>query len=265
MHTMRTTQRLIQISDTHLGRDPGPIRAGYPDSDTQLERILDALPREPAADVLLLSGDLAEDPEPVTYARLTKLLQARHEPMLALAGNHDDSNTLRAALEPGTCQVHGEMMLGPWKLIGLDSSTPGEAAGRLDAAEYERLERSLAADPERPTVVALHHPPVAIGSAWMDRMGLLEPETLFAVLDRHPQVRACLFGHIHQEFRARRGAIEFFGCPSTCIQFTPGSEAFAVEATRDAGYRVLDLYPDGRFETHVVRVPGTRIATGPSA
>ncbi|WP_019572124.1 MULTISPECIES: phosphodiesterase [unclassified Thioalkalivibrio] len=262
MHTMTTMQRLIQISDTHLGRDPGPIRAGYPDSDTQLARILDALPREPAADVLLLSGDLAEDPEPATYARLTKRLRARHESMLALAGNHDDSQTLRAALEPGTCQVHGERMLGPWKLVGLDSSTPGEAAGRLDAAECERLERSLSADPDRPTIVALHHPPVAIGSAWMDRLGLLDPDALFTVLDRHPQVRACLFGHIHQDFRVRRGTVEFLGCPSTCVQFSPGSEEFAVDAALDAGYRVLDLYPDGRFKTQVVRVPGTHTAAG---
>ncbi|WP_018174904.1 MULTISPECIES: phosphodiesterase [unclassified Thioalkalivibrio] len=265
MHTMSTTQRLIQISDTHLGRVPGPIRAGYPDSDTQLERILGALPREPAADALLLSGDLAEDPEPATYARLARLLGSRREPMLALAGNHDDCQTLRTALEPETCQVHGERMLGPWKLIGLDSSTPGEAAGRLDASECERLEKSLSADPDRPTVVALHHPPVAIGSAWMDRLGLLDPDALFAVLDRHPQVRACLFGHIHQDFRARRGAIEFLGSPSTCVQFTPGSEEFAVDAALDAGYRILDLHPDGRFDTQVVRVPGTRIAMEPSA
>ncbi|WP_018864602.1 metallophosphoesterase [Thioalkalivibrio sp. ARh3] len=265
MHTMRTTQRLIQISDTHLGREPGPIRPGYPDSDTQLERILGALPREPAADALLLSGDLAEDPDPATYARLARLLRSRREPMLALAGNHDDSRTLRAALERETCQVHGEMILGPWKLIGLDSSTPGEAAGRLDTAQCERLEQSLSAHPDHPTIVALHHPPVAIGSAWMDRLGLLDPDALFAVLDRHSQVRACLFGHIHQDFRDRRGSIELLGSPSTCVQFTPGSEKFAVDAALDAGYRILDLYPDGRFETQVVRVPGTHTAAEPSA
>lgn len=257
-------QRLIQISDTHLGCEPGPIRAGYPDSDTQLMRVLDALPREPAVDALLLSGDLAEDPEPATYARLARQLRSRREPMLALAGNHDDSQTLRAGLAPETCQIHGEMMLGPWKLIGLDSSTPGEAAGRLDTAECKRLEQSLSAHPDCPTIVALHHPPVAIDSAWLDRLGLLDPDALFAVLDRHPQVRACLFGHIHQDFRARRGTIDLLGCPSTCVQFTPGSEDFAVDATLDAGYRILDLHADGRFETQVVRVPGTHIPMEPS-
>lgn len=260
-----TTQRLIQISDTHLGRTPGPIRAGYPDSDTQLERILDALPRNPAGDALLLSGDLAEAPEPATYARLAQLLRERREPMLALAGNHDDAQVLRAALESETCQVHGEVMLGPWKLIGLDSSTPGEAAGCLGTPECERLERSLSAHPNHPTIVALHHPPVAIGSAWMDRLGLLDPDALFAVLDRHPQVRACLFGHIHQDFRARRGTVDLLGCPSTCVQFVPGSEDFAVDAPEDAGYRILDLHPDGRFETQVVRVRGTHSAMEPSA
>ena len=43
--------------------------------------------------------------------------------------------------------------------------------------------------------------------------------------------------------------------PSTCVQFKPGSEDFAVDDAAP-GYRWFDLHADGRIETAVSRVEG---------
>ncbi|WP_019625050.1 metallophosphoesterase [Thioalkalivibrio sp. ALJT] len=251
-------QRIIQISDTHLGTEPGPIRPGYPDSDDQLARVLAALRREQARpDLLWLTGDLAETPDPKAYDRLLHLLQTYvgDWPVGGLAGNHDDRALLRAALAGAGHPVDGHRVLGEWLLIGVNSAQPGQAAGHIDPAELERLDQLLSTHPAHWAVIAIHHPVVPIGSAWMDRIGLQNGADLLGLLDRHPRVRACLFGHIHQDFQARRGAIELLGCPSTCVQFTPGSQDFAVERIH-AGYRVIELHPDGTITTRVQRVPG---------
>jgi Icc protein len=101
--------------------------------------------------------------------------------------------------------------------------------------------------------VCLHHNPVPIGCEWMNPIGLRNPDALFAVLERFPQVRAVLWGHVHQEYDQMRGDVRLLASPSTCIQFAPGSVDFKVDTTAP-GYRWLRLYDDGRLETGVSRV-----------
>ena len=93
--------------------------------------------------------------------------------------------------------------------------------------------------------------PVVVGGAWRDVVSLANPDALFAVLDRHPQVRGLLWGHIHQPFDGARGAVRLMATPSTCFQFkrTPGGELGI--ADDPPGYRRLTLAPDGGIDTEV--------------
>jgi Icc protein len=68
-----------------------------------------------------------------------------------------------------------------------------------------------------------------------------------------PECRALVFGHIHQEYALGRGHYQILGAPSTCVQFLPGSEEFAID-TSPPGYRELLLHPDGRLETSIRRL-----------
>ena len=145
--------------------------------------------------------------------------------------------------------------LGHWRIILLDSSIPGAVPGYLADDQLQLLERALSEAPERHHLVCFHHHPVSIGCRWMEPIGLRNPDALFAVLERHPQVRAVLWGHIHQEFDQQRGGIRLLASPSTCVQFAPGSEEFQVDTTAP-GYRWLRLHADGRLETGVSRVTG---------
>jgi Icc protein len=248
---------LIQISDTHLGRVPGPIRPGYPDSDTQLQAVLaDVQERYPNPALVLVTGDLAEDPETVTYARLAHYLSALPASVSALAGNHDDHGLARQTFTAAGHAFDAEQQLGNWLIVNLNSAWPGHTPGRLPAEELARLQSALRRHPDCWTLVAVHHPVVPVGSRWLDALGLTNGDELLAVLERHPKVRACIFGHIHQVFDAMHGTVRLLGCPSTCVQFLPGSEDFALDP-EDAGYRVIRLHADGEFETRIERVPGT--------
>jgi Icc protein len=87
----------------------------------------------------------------------------------------------------------------------------------------------------------------------MEPIGLRNPDALFAVLERFPQTRALLWGHVHQEFDQQRGGLRLMASPSTCIQFAPNSEDFGLDSL-PPGYRWLRLLEDGQIETGVSRI-----------
>jgi 3',5'-cyclic-AMP phosphodiesterase len=86
-------------------------------------------------------------------------------------------------------------------------------------------------------------------------MGVEDGEELIALCDRHPEVKALVCGHIHQEFEQRIGGCSVLGTPSTCVQFKPRRAEFAID-TQAPGYRELTLLTTARCETRVVRLDG---------
>ena len=101
--------------------------------------------------------------------------------------------------------------------------------------------------------MALHHRAQPTGSRWIDDKGLEDADTLRARLLEHPNLRAVLWGHVHQEYHRNIDQVEWMSTPSTCVQFLPGSIEFAVDNAAP-GYRRLQLHRNGRIETQVERI-----------
>ena len=135
----------------------------------------------------------------------------------------------------------------------LDSCVPGKSHGQLSAAELARLENALATAGERQVLIGLHHHPLPMGSRWIDKVALRNPEDFYAITDRYAQVRVVVWGHVHQSHDSRRKGVRLLATPSTCAQFLPHSEHFAIDPAPPA-YRRLTLRADGAIETEVVRV-----------
>ena len=241
--------RLIQISDCHLHADPAArSRTGVP--CRQLEAVLVAANRA-RPDRVLVTGDISHDDSAASYALAARLLDRLEAPWDWLPGNHDVLAPMAA-----TRPLSPELTLGAWRLLLLDTHVPGAEHGELAESAREALASRLTAE-SRPTLIAMHHPPVAVGSAWLDAIGLHHAEAFWATLAPFPQVKAILCGHAHQAFATRRSvgerSIPVYGCPSVTDPFLPGSETFAVDATVPPGFRVLDL-DDDRLTTRVERV-----------
>lgn len=245
---------IIQITDTHVFADPAERFDGV-DCAATLQATLSAIraaKRQP--DVMLLTGDLVHEPDTEAYQRLGKLLTQAPAPVYCLPGNHDHPATMQMHLHAPPVRHDKHILLDGWQILLLDSWLPNEHAGRLADAELEWLQRILAEYRDRPALIALHHPPVSIGSPWMDAMGLKNPDDLFAVIDAHEQVCAVVWGHIHQEFEAQRRGVKLLASPSTCLQFKPHTETYQVDDLVP-GYRWLELSDDGNISTGVIRVP----------
>jgi Icc protein len=117
----------------------------------------------------------------------------------------------------------------------------------------------LSAHRDKHAIVCLHHHPLPVGSQWIDTINVDNGDDFFRVIDRHPQVRLVLFGHIHQEFAAKHGEVDVYASPSTCVQFAPLSAGFAVDKDAMPGYRWLELHSDGKIQTGISRIPETDI------
>jgi Icc protein len=96
-----------------------------------------------------------------------------------------------------------------------------------------------------------------MGSARLDGVGLRDAAQFLKVIDAHRNVRGIVWGHVHQASDRTRGGVRYLSTPSTCSQFLPSSDFFALD-NRPAGLRWLDLHPDGRVESVVDWVGGTR-------
>ncbi|HYQ39260.1 MAG TPA: 3',5'-cyclic-AMP phosphodiesterase [Pseudomonas sp.] len=259
MHSIHATPAaaplvLVQLTDSHLFAETDGHLLGMDTADS-LSRVVELVRAEqPRVDLILASGDLSQDGSLASYRRFAELTAPLDAPARWLAGNHDETQALRTACA-GTACLQVVTDLGNWRLIALDSSIPGAVPGQLDAEQLVQLEAALDSAGERHVLLTFHHHPVAVGSRWLDPIGLRNAEALFAVVDRYPNLRCILWGHVHQEVDLQRNGVRLLASPSTCVQFAPGSEEFLVSCEAP-GYRWLRLHADGALETGVSRVSG---------
>ncbi len=252
--------RVIQITDLHLKTTPGSRLWGV-DVDAGLNAVLAHIrERQPAADLVLATGDLVGD-EPDAYDRLLQALEPLGLPVYCLPGNHDFPATMGRTLRGGRVRRERYFVAGHWQFVLLDSSFPGTPDGHLAPRELALLDTALATDPERHTLVCLHHNPLPVGTGWLDTMTVSNGAALFAVLDRYPRVQAVVWGHIHGEFTGRRGHTQLLATPATSVQFKPDAPEPQVDDL-PPGYRWFELYPDGALKTGVERVAPSVRANG---
>ena len=205
---------LLQLSDPHLGADWEGA-----DPDAALGAAVE-LARElrPAPGAVLISGDLTEHGDPAEYARVAELVGALGVPVIALPGNHDDRAALREAFGlpgAGAEPVNHTATAGPLRVIALDTTIPGEEAGALGPDQLDWLRAELA-DPS-PTLLALHHPPIATAMAGFDSIGLPEVDrkALGRELEGRDHVLRVVCGHVHRPFAGEVGGRPVLAAPST--------------------------------------------------
>ena len=248
--------RVVQITDTHLNRIEGGTLLGL-DTDFSLQQVLQrVLAERDSIDLVLATGDIADNGSEEAYLRARDYFSRLAAPVLWLPGNHDRAEVMAAVLgQRGELQRTAET--GHWQVLMLNSQIPGAVGGRLGAAELQTLRSCLqdAARRSQHVLVCLHHQPVAMGSAWIDRQMLADSEDFLALLGQFDCVRGVLWGHVHQQLDRDYNGWQLMATPSSCVQFAPGSDAFKADDA-PPGYRWLDLLADGRIETGVSRVTG---------
>ena len=242
--------RIVQVTDPHLGADADFCLAGVSTRDSFQKTL--ALAAESSPDLLLVTGDIAADPSTEAYASFFSMIQSFPAPMRWLPGNHDSLDVIQSvARSTSFDRVYD---LGNWRLLQLDSVKAGSPAGSLSEAELARFEKLLEENTQEHVLVALHHHALEVGSRWLDQQKIDTAERFLDIVSAHSAIRAVLCGHVHQEYQSVNNGVLFASAPSTCVQFAPNSDDFALDELQP-GLRVIDLEESGSVQTHVLRLP----------
>lgn len=246
--------RVIQITDTHLfGADDGSLLS-VNTADSFLS-VVDAVQSQPFAfDAILATGDISQDHSEESYLRFVDGIKALNRPCFWLPGNHDYKPGMYSVLPNSGVSQPGHLLLGEyWQVIFLDSQLAGVPHGQLSEDQLARLRQHLQDNPQRHTLVLLHHNPLLVGSAWLDQHCLKQRERFWDVISQFNNVRAVVCGHVHQASQFQYQGVEVMTTPSTCIQFKPDSDEFALDH-QSPGWREIELHADGRVVSQVKRL-----------
>jgi len=227
------TITVAQITDSHVKRERGE---GEGSPDEMLRRAI-ALVADAQPDVLLLTGDIADDGSAEAYQRVAEAVSGLGVPVLATAGNHDDPAVVAQVLGAAD-----ELSVGGWRLLLVDTSIPATEWGRIDVPA---LLARLGPNDGPPTVLALHHPPITTSThPWMRLEGADE---LVAALSARGDVRVVLSGHLHEAFNVALGGVSYIGCSSSFYSIKHRNSQFILD-NGHVGALVLSLGSEGDFK-----------------
>lgn len=246
---------LAQITDLHIGGNENGV-----DPVPRLEAVVEAiraLPNE--VDAVLVSGDLTHDGGPEEFRAVRELLQRLEVPLHVLPGNHDDRALVREEFGlPGVGHepVNYSVDVGELRLVVFDSVVPGQDCGRYDSPWVPWLDSELRAQPDRPTLLAMHHPPMATAVQEWDGINL-EPgqrEVLADLVARHPQLRAIVGGHLHRTAASALAGCPVISAPSTYLQVRPDFQTEGIDWVDPPGFALHALL-EGELSSQIESVP----------
>jgi Icc protein len=252
--------RILHLSDTHIERTDAPNRHGVNATDS-LRLMLAQLRHQRGVDAIVVTGDLANDGAVEAYTTVRELVTAfalpLDAPVFCTTGNHDEREAFGKVLGSGHLTAGGieraeaviESAAGEraavstvdgWRFVTLDSLVPGKVHGWLGAEQLAWLRGVLATSAPKGTVLALHHPPIALDVETQRVFGLRNPSALAEAI-RGTDVRVVLAGHFHLQLSGLLEATPVWVTPGVVnrIDLTtpPGTE----RAVRGASASLVEL------------------------
>ncbi|EML5158456.1 TPA: 3',5'-cyclic-AMP phosphodiesterase [Morganella morganii] len=233
--------RILQITDTHLFAGETDTLLGI-NTLHSYHAVLDAIVKQQLpADLIVATGDLVQDQSTRAYQRFTDGIARLPAPCVWLPGNHDYQPSMAQELTAAGISPSKQVLLGDqWQILLLDSQVQSVPHGELSDDQLIWLDNCLAQQPDRHTVVMLHHHPLASGCTWLDQHSLRNSHMLAEVLTRYQNIEGILCGHIHQDLDVMWNGIRMLATPSTCVQFKPHCTNFTLD-TAAPGWRYLEL------------------------
>lgn len=228
--------RILQITDTHLFAEKHETLLGV-NTWESYQAVLSAIHAENRpCDLIVATGDLAQDQSSAAYQHFAEGIASFSVPCVWLPGNHDFQPAMYSSLQdagisPAKCVFVGDH----WQILLLDSQVFGVPHGELSDFQLDWLETKLSAEPERHTLLLLHHHPLPAGCSWLDQHSLRNSAALDRVLAKFPRVQNLLCGHIHQEQDLDWNGRRLLATPSTCVQFKPHCANFTLDTIAPAG------------------------------
>jgi Icc protein len=224
---------IAQISDTHILLPEGPHPAASLRRECLRQSVADINKQKP--DAVILTGDTVQHGQPGEYALLRELLAPLEAPLYVVPGNRDDNEALRTAFADFEYwPVDGEFLHFAiedydTRLVGIDSTLGGERKGRFCEARQAWLDTTLSEQPDRPTLLFIHHPPFDVGDHYVGGYRHQEEvDALEAIVAKHSQVVGLLCGHVHWPVMREWAGTQARIMPSIAVDVRKGVDEAAL-------------------------------------
>jgi len=220
---------IAHLTDLHIvpeGERLGKVLDVNALADTAVDTI-NAEPHTPAFAVV--TGDLTHTGSRVEMENARRILDRLDMPYFAIPGGHDESDIFSETFaDRGWRDPAGDFRYSvddyPVRLVAADTTTGKSGKPQFGAERCAWLESELSKAPDRPTLLAIHHPPFQCRipvATYVEDYHVAWAEGLKAVVSRHPQVQTLICGHVHRTTHVRwAGTIASIG-PSTSVQTDP--------------------------------------------
>ena len=196
---------IAQITDTHLRAKSSDDVAGTARAENLRRCIADISRRSPTPQVAIHTGDMTERGRADEFAHAREILEALDIPLLVIPGNRDGRDEMRRAFSDHHYMPRNGSFISytvnefPMRIVALDSIDAHSPMGQVCVSRLDWLAETLASEPDKPTILVMHHPPFAVAAdhpfAFHD---VSNADALADVVSQHGQVVRVLCGHVHR-------------------------------------------------------------------
>lgn len=248
---------IAQISDSHITATGETREARLADLETA---IADINGLEPSPDIVIHTGDLTHDHEREEYELVIERLDRLDMPVYYIPGNRDNRSIMRELfgtrfpLEEGSQFFSYAIEDFPVRLIGIDTTSDKSGLGRFCDERADFLNQALAAEPQKPTLLCIHHPPYGVPQSRADFEfeDRAEVARLEEMLRAYPGEVRLIAGHVHRNTNHQIGEIDVSTMPSVALDLRGKSDALCNEGV--VQYHIHEFGPDGKFKTRLRNV-----------
>jgi Icc protein len=251
--------RILHLSDTHVS-STGTDMDGV-DAIAALERLLLDARHVPDLDLVIVSGDIADDGSAAgcraVLERVGAFAAERRVPHIYSTGNHDARTSFRQVLKSGHLNPDGTdrgklldpdedlcaavSHVGGLRIISLDSLVPGQTQGVLDSNQLSKLSDVLARPAKNGTVLVFHHPPLHLPSVPYVAEVVLQNIAELREVVRGTDVRVILTGHLHFQVSGFLGGVPVWVTPGIVTRIDATTPTNLVRGVLGAAATIVDL------------------------
>lgn len=217
---------------------------------------------KPPPDLVIGTGDLVENGRAEEYEQARSILAGLGMPFLPIVGNHDNRGRFRKAFANlgivfGPSQfAQFTYDLADLQIIALDTVREGSDDPEFCAERLAWLRHALNGAPAS-VLIAMHHPPFAIGMAFLNPADMSWSNELASVIRKSGKVKKIICGHFHRGIHRNWAGVSVSTAPSTAFQvamnMTPNA---AVRFSRESpGFHVHD-WDGGEWTTYAASAAG---------
>lgn len=250
LQLQQANPQILQFTDLHLSKNDELMGINCDESFAAVKALSSQYHH---IDLTLITGDISQDHSEASYYKCAEVFRYQHHPVAWITGNHDDNELQKEILSIGALTPKKRIFFRHWQLLLLNTQIPGIVCGEVNNDELASIEQAALDYPNHHLLIVMHHHPIPMNSEWIDKHCLNNQQALWETIDKVPQVKGIVFGHVHQSVDAVKNGVRILGTPSTSVQFSPLKKEFTIDK-QQPGFRFMELLANGTIKTKVHRV-----------